>query len=435
MNQPNINYAEHSLSAVPLPPKLRRDRLTSTIGATCLSFCVSFVIAFGLLVPSGTAHFGVGVSAYLIQYTLLAGVSGLCFALVGKLVPRFGIRRLVIIGGSITALSIFAMSLTTNLYLFYFFAALHGVGWSACTLVAATVVVNGWHVHRRKGTVLGLVLAGNAVGGMVWGFVLPPVIAAVGWSGGMQLLAIVSVVMMVLPGLLLIKNPPRPIKAGSPDAPVKLPTLRKAGLVGVMALLTLGTFCICLEGGAIQILPTLLEHRGIDTAKAGALVSFYAIGGIVAKPLFGFLYDKIGPLRSVWVASLAYFVAFPGIALTQSVASYYLLIPLMALALATFTVLVPLVVADAVGQTRFPDAYGKVMTVGSLGLAIATPLWGLSFDITGSFTPALYAAAVLGVLGLVMLYLGRARGRAQALRISEAAKAAMAGTAEATATH
>ena len=426
MNQQNINYAEHSLATVPLPRKLRRDRLTSTIGATCLTFCVSFVIAFGLLVPSGTAHFNVNVSAYLIQYTLLAGVSGLCFALVGKLVPRFGIRRLIIIGGTVTALSIFAMSLTTNLYLFYFFAAVHGVGWSACTLVAATVAVNGWHVHRRKGTVLGLVLAGNAVGGMVWGFVLPPVIRSFGWSGGMQLLAIIAAVMMVLPGIFLIKNPPRAISAGSPDAPVKLPTLRKAGLVAVMALLTLGTFCICLEGGAIQILPTLLEHRGIDTSTAGALVSMYAIGGIFAKPLFGYLYDKIGPLRSVWVASLAYVVAFPALALTTNVFSYYLIIPLMALALATFTVLVPLIVADAVGQARFPDAYGKVMTVGSLGLAIATPLWGLAFDITGSFTPALYAAAVLGVLGLVLLHLGRTRGRAVALRTTQQAQAAMA---------
>lgn len=429
MKQHHVQYAEHSLSATPLPPRLRRERLTSTIGAACLTFCVSFVIAFGLLVPSGTAHFKVSVSAYLIQYTLLAGVSGLCFALVGRLVPRFGIRRLIVIGGLITTASIFAMSLTTNLYLFYFFATLHGIGWSACTLVAATIVVNSWHVHRRKGTVMGLVLAGNAVGGTVWGFVLPPVIGNFGWSGGMQLLAVVALVMLVLPGLFLIKNPPRPISAGNTDAPVKLPSLRSAGLVGALMLLIAGTFFICLEGGAIQILPTLLEHRGIDTAKAGTLVSFYAIGGIIAKPLFGFLYDKIGAVRSAWVAALAYLVAFPALALTQSVFSYYLIIPLMALALATFTVLVPLFVADGMGQVRFPDAYGKVMTVGSLGLAIATPLWGLAFDLTGSFTPALYAAAVVGVVGLVLLHLGRVRGKAQAARTAEAAKAEMAAPA------
>ncbi|WP_181149745.1 MFS transporter [Arthrobacter sp. MYb227] len=411
---------QFSLDAVPLHPRVRRDRLRSTLGATCLTFCVSFVVAFGLLVPSGTKHFGVGVSAYLVHYTLLAAVSGLCFGLVGKLVPRVGIRRLVIIGGSITTISIFAMSLTTNLYLFYFFAVLSGVGWSSCTLVAATIIINGWHLHQRRGSVLGAVLAGNAVGGVLWGLVMPTVVQMYGWSGGMQLLAICALAMMVLPGVLLIKNPP--VRTTQQDQTAlttsRLPSLRASGLRFAVALLVIGAFALALEGGSVQILPTLFADRGIDPVKAGVFVSLYAVGGIVTKPLFGFIYDRFGPRGASFAAWIAFMIGFPWLALTTSENSYYIIIPLISLALTTYTVMVPLIVSDAVAPEHFSNVFGKTMMIGSLGLAISTPMWGLLYDLTGDFTPALYAASVLGTLGMVLLLVGRHWGKKQTLKVA-----------------
>lgn len=421
MNENNDASEEFSLYAVPLHKRVRRARLNSTIGAACLTFCVSFVVAFGLLVPSGTKHFGVSVSAYLIQYTLLAAVGGLCFAVVGRLTPRFGIRRLIIIGGSITATSIFAMSLTTNLYVFYFFAALNGVGWAGCTLMAATIVINGWHLHKRRGSVLGLVLAGNAVGGTVWGLVIPRVVEAFGWPGGMRTLAIAAVILMVVPGVFLIRNPPVTTlqRQKGALAASKIPSLRAAGLVLTVTLLMAGAFALSLEGGAIQILPTLLQGRGLDPVKAGAFVSLYAIGGIVTKPLFGFIYDRFGPRGASFAAWLGYMIGFPALAMATTEISYYFIIPLISMALTTFTVMVPLVISDAVAPERFAGVYGQVMMVGNIGIGCATPLWGLTFDLTGSFTPALYGASVLGTLGMVLLLFGRRTGRKQIGKAAE----------------
>lgn len=423
MTENNDVSEELSLHTVPLHPRVRGARLKSTIGAACLAFCVSFIVAFGLLVPSGTKHFDISVSAYLIQYTLLAAVSGLCFGLVGKLTPKYGIRRLVIIGGSITAISIFAMSLTTNLFVFYLFAALNGVGWAGCTLMAATIIVNGWHVHKRRGSVLGLVLAGNAVGGTLWGLVMPRIIAALGWSGGMQALAFAAVILMVFPGVFLITNPPVTTAQRLDTALTasKLPSLRAAGLLLTVALLVLGTFALSLEGGSIQILPTLFQNRGIDPVTAGIFVSMYALGGVVTKPLFGFIYDKFGPRGASFSAWLAFMIGFPWLAVATAEISYFFIIPLISLALTTYTVMVPLVVSDAVAPERFANVYGKVLMVGSLGIAIATPLWGLTFDLTGSFDLALYGAAVLGTLGMVTLLVGRHKGRVQAAKTADLA--------------
>ncbi|MFF5792493.1 nitrate/nitrite transporter [Paeniglutamicibacter sp. NPDC012692] len=404
---------DYSLHAVPLHPATRRDRLKSTIGAASLVFCTSMIGAFGLLVPSGTKHFDVSVSAYLIHYTLLAGVSALMFGFLGKYAQKYGIRRFVIMGGFWTTICIFAMSATTNIYVFYVFSMLHGIGWAGCTLIAATIVVNGWHVHKRRGSVLGIVMAFMGLGGLLWGLVLPAIVTEHGWAGGMRTLAIAAFILLVLPGIFLIRNPPSATTTSEIMAPRVSPvlSLRAAGLTAPVALLMIGAFALALDGGVVQVLPMLFQNSGVDAARAGILVSFSAICGIMSKPVLGIIYDKLGVRSASAIAGLAFIIGFPWLTLASGFTSYLVIIPLISLALTTFTVMVPMVISDAVGPQRFSVVYGRVMMVCYLGLAVATPLWGLSFDVTGSFDLALISAAAMGAIGMVILLIGFKKAR------------------------
>ncbi len=259
---------DYSLHAVPLHPATRRDRLKSTIGAASLVFCTSMIGAFGLLVPSGTKHFDVSVSAYLIHYTLLAGVSALMLGSIGKYSQRYGIRRFVLMGGIWTAICILAMSATTNIYVFYTLSALQGVGWAGCTLIAATIVVNGWHLHNRRASVLGLVMAGMGLGGLLWGLILPAIVAGV-WVGRRHAYTgDGSVHFPGPPGAL-----PHQKSSGATTAPqTMLPadsparSLRGAGLVFPVALLMIGAFALALDGGVVQVLPLLFQNSGVDAS-------------------------------------------------------------------------------------------------------------------------------------------------------------------------
>lgn len=401
------------LQVLPLHPVNRRCRLKSTIGAASLVFGTSMISAFGLLVPSGTEHFEVSVSAYLIHYTLLAGMSALMFGFLGKYSQKYGIRRFVIIGGIWATICILAMSSTTNVLVFYGFSVLHGIGWAGCTLIAATIVVNGWHVHKRRGTILGLVMACMGLGGLLWGLTLPAIVAGHGWTGGMRTLAMAAFIFLVLPGIFLIRNPPR--TTATPQATVQgespVLSLRATGFLAPVALLMVGAFALALDGGVVQVLPLLFQSGGVDAVKAGILLSCLAICGIVSKPVLGIIYDKLGLLGASVITGLAFILGFPWLTLATGFTSYLLIIPLISLALTTFTVMVPLVISDAVGPQRFSVVYGRVMMVCYLGLAVATPLWGLSFDLTGSFDPALISAAVLGTTGMVLLLIGFKKAR------------------------
>ena len=108
---------------------------------------------------------------------------------------------------------------------------------------------------------------------------------------------------------------------------------------------------------------------------------------------------------------LAFVIGFPWLAQAAGFTSYLVIIPLISLALTTFTVMVPMVISDAVGAARFSGVYGRVMMVCYLGLAVATPLWGLSFDLGGSFDPALIGAGALGALGMLVLLAGFKKAR------------------------
>ena len=51
-------------------------------------------------------------------------------------------------------------------------------------------------------------MAGMGLGGLLWGLILPNIVASHGWAGGMRTLGLAAFVFLVLPGIFLIRNPP-----------------------------------------------------------------------------------------------------------------------------------------------------------------------------------------------------------------------------------
>mgnify|MGYP003514998375 FL=1 len=182
----------------------------STVAAFGAIMTSSTPVAMGFLVIPGAEHFGVTTGQFLIYFTLFLFTSALMFSVTGRLMTRFGIRIVLIIGGIISAAAWVAMAFAPNIYMFYFFAFLMGIGASGNNLLPAKSLIMGWHVHKRRGTVLGLAATGAAFGGLLIGLIFPPIMLAGGFVGGALGISAMIVVCSVLTGLFLAKNPPRP---------------------------------------------------------------------------------------------------------------------------------------------------------------------------------------------------------------------------------
>lgn len=368
---------------------------------------------FGLLVPSGAAHFQTTLGAYLVQYSLIAVLGALVLPFVGRVAHRVGIRKLIIVGGIWSATGMIILSLTTALVPMYLAAAFTGIGWGFCTVIPATIVVNGWNDHKHRGMVLGATLTGTAIGGIVWGLTVPTLVSAVGWSGSVQILAVFVFIFIALTGVFLVRNPPNMVRRLG-ESVVRPPALRTLRLRMPVALLTLGAFLISMESGILVLVSPVVQTKGLDAATAGLIVSYFAVWQILLKPIVGFVYDRFGYMGSALTMFVAYAVGFGGLALVFGISGIMTVVPFVALALTSYLVIIPLFVNLAVGKAQFAPVYSIVMTLYYIGAAFSTPFWGASFDLTGSYTTALYGAVGLGIAGVISMVFGLRLARTRA---------------------
>jgi MFS family permease len=388
----------------------------STVAAFGAIMTSSTPVAMGFLVIPGSEHFGVTTAQFLIYFTLFLLTSAALFGFTGRLILRIGVRPVLITGGIISALAWVGMAYAPNIYVFYIFAFIMGVGASGNNLLPANTLITGWHVHKRRGTVLGLAATGAAFGGMIIGFVFPSIMAAGGFVGGALAIGAMIFICSTLTGIFLAKNPPRPGEENADDTVEATSKAdRKAAIKGfgfTVVLLAIAGFLFSLENAFNTVQAAVYTTFGIDLVTAGLMISFFSLCGIVAKPLLGFMHDKLGVKVLLSTLVVLYILGLPALALSMQL-GLNLTFPILviaAISLSVPTVILPLLAVNAAGRERFPIIYGFMLTGSFAGTGIGVPLWGLVFDTTGSFALAMYGGGIGGLIGLGLAFYGLRRG-------------------------
>ena len=388
-------------------PLYRRHRAMATVAAFGAVMTSSTPVAMGFLVIPGSEHFGVTTGQFLIYFTLFLFTASVMCSFTGRLMQRFGVRAVLSTGGLISSLAWVAMAFSPNIYVFYFLAFLMGIGASGNNLLPAKTLIIGWHVHKRRGTVLGSVATGAATGGMLIGLIFPSVMKAGGFVGGAIGIGIMVFICSVLTGIFLAKNPPRAGEENA-DEDSAHDTSTKAGRKSLIK----GSFLFSLEGAFSSMQAAVYPTFGIDLQTAGLMVSFYSICGIIAKPLLGFMHDKLG-MKPLFIALTALFIlGLPALALSMQL-GLNMTFPILAIAAISLSipgVIIPLVAVNAAGRERFATIYGFMLTGSYTGTGIGVPVWGVIYDLTGSFTVAMYGGGAAGLIGLLLVYIGMQRG-------------------------
>lgn len=396
-----------------LDPRMRRQRVSSTIGAALFTMANSVSTTTGFLAIPGAEHFGIPVAQFLLWYTIVTLSTAATISLLGKLTATFGVRRVAAISGAVVAACIFALAFVDNIWVYYAICVPYGIAWAGCNILPANTLATGWHQHRRRGLMIGLVAAGTGVGGFLWGFLFPPIIADGGFRGGLITVAAIVFVLTVVNALVLVRNPPRADDAAT--VTVGGNSNRAALLAGfgvAVAVLTVSAFVFALEGSFPQVAAAVYAGSGIDPVTAGILVSYYSVLALIWKPVLGWIHDRFGMKVLLIVFAVTYVVGLPLIATFRSsgVWVFFVLLPIVAVALSVITMLLPLITARSVGTERFPVAYGTVMTGAFVGVSVGVPLWALSYDLTGNYDLAMYLSAFGGVLACLIAWIGFRRG-------------------------
>ena len=371
-----------------------------------MSMNVLLFLAAGVMLPPLAVSLGVGLGQVMVFVSINMVAAAVTLTVAGPfLIRRFGARRLAIVGGAFTGVALFSVCFVTDVLQLYLLAFASGLLSGVSMQMTGAVLISEWFV-RQRGLMQGVLMGIAGVGGIAAGVLLPPVMTAGGWRLGFQVVGAVTVVVAVVCGVLLIRTRPADVglrpygehEAGTEER------IDHAGMTPAAALrspqfvaLALGLTCFSGIMSFQQHLPSMMADRGLDLVAAGSLISLLSLANVGATLLLGNLSDRFGPLIAYCLSGVLLVGALSLILFTSGYPSQAVAVLLVAIPAITPPIITPILFRHTFGGRAFVSLLGVGTATMPAGIAIGSPLWGLSKDATGSYDPALAVSVGLAV--------------------------------------
>lgn len=294
--------SRHSGAATQTPDR-RDTRGSARIRTLAVCFiaenmCGGFAFgSFGPLLPSTEAHFEISRTAAASGMSVLMLVLGLLSPFIGSALGRTTVRRAMIAGALVSALGYTGLALSSGYAGALLAYGLIGAGVSVTGILGPLALVSQWFERDRAKA---LSFVNLPVMLLVSPYLVATLLPELGRT--VLLMGIAVAFVVLVPLLLLIAIPPPAQGTAVPSAPLAAGGSLLRGLP--IWLLSIGTGVIAGAGSAyyVHIVPFGIE-RAMTLPMASALVSIYAGSGIIGTLLFGWLADRIGPVRALMLSA------------------------------------------------------------------------------------------------------------------------------------
>ncbi len=361
---------------------------------------------------------GISETSFSLAYSVATLLSGLCLPLVGRLVDRYGARRVLPTIATLLGLACWWMSRTDSLPSLYLgFSLIRSLGQGALTLTAMWII--GEWFARRRGLATAVSGLGSSLSVMSFPIINGLLIAHFGWQTAWAILGSTVWCVLVLPSIFLLRDRPEDIGLhpdGLPPEDQQEPASSKSFVRGgreflptehswtVSEVLRDTTFwkLLCVPATSGMIITGLMFHqvavlgtRDVGATAALGLISLQAVVATICSLPAGWLTDRIAGRRLLSLAML--FLA--------GASAVILLMPVPQLAI-LYAVLLGLQGAllrsagnviwlNYYGRTHQGGIRGVAMSVMILAAAIGPLPFAFSIDRFGSYNLALLAFIVI----------------------------------------
>lgn len=380
------------------------------------------VFSFGVFLKPLIQEFHASRGAVSLAFTLHATMTALSLPFVGRLIDRFGPRKIILTSacaaGLLLLLVNFCSKNISQLYLFY-----AAVGIASCGVapVSYSDVISHWF-DRHRGLALGFMMAGLGTGALIMPSAAHYLISRFGWrmafgfSGG-------AILLINLPLLIrFLKERPEPMglfpdgdtytstRSDASDADSGL-TFREAWHTLTLWLL-LSAFILVAGSlsGCFTHIAAVLVDRGVSARTAAFATSVFGAGLLVGRVGSGYLMDRFFAPR---VAAVIFGCAAAGMGLLRIAGSQgaaFAAAFAIGLGLGAEVDIMAYLTSRYFGLRSFGAIYGFVFACFGLSAGFGAYLMGAGFDATRSYALPLTLFSIATLVGAaLMLRLGAYR--------------------------
>jgi MFS family permease len=329
------------------------------------------------------------------QQSISVVVMMLLAPLVGRLIDRYGLRRvtaLCLLGyGLFLAIFPFMRGALLVLYALSFGYAIFGVG---TTGIAFTRAVNAFFIKNR-GLALGICLTSTGVMAFAMPRYMTPYVAEHGWRAGFWVMF--AIVMVSVPIVYLLLRDAPEDEDGQPQQAQSGLTLSQA--ISTVTFWKVASIFFLISTAILGLIPAfipLLQDAGLSAKQAGQLGAALGLSVMVARLFVGFIIDRI---FAPYVAAAAFScVALGCLALGLGGIEYAMVAAIaLGFAVGAEVDLIGYFTARYFGMAHYGAIYGLQYSIFIFGAAIGPVYTGYIWDVTGNYDLALVIAAALMV--------------------------------------
>jgi predicted MFS family arabinose efflux permease len=348
--------------------------------------------------PRGTMSLGVAIALTL---------AGLITPLVGRLIDRWGVQRVLFFAVTAFALGVAAISLApANVAGFVALYALAGLLSSGqAPLPYAKAITSRFDAHR--GLALGIAMAGVGIGTSLMPQAASFLLKTLNWREAYIVLGILTW-LVAFPAAFFVsdarsaKNDNREPTASGDDMIVAFRS--RAFWATAVAILLV----VIALNGAIAHLVALLTDRGMAPNVATSLLIAVGLATLLGRLISGFLLDRIFAPRLAAAIFLIPLIGMTTLLLGGASSAAGLAAAIcFGFSLGAEVDIVGYLVSRYFGLRHYGEIYGYIFAIFTIGSGLGPYVMGLSFDQTHSYSVALSAfCGMLIVASATILCLG-----------------------------
>ena len=324
----------------------------------------------------------------------------------GRWSDRAGVAKPVVFGACMIAVgSVWGAHAQTSWELIVCNGLFIGLLGTAAFFTPLMANATRWFTTRR-GIAVGVVSAGQSLGGAIWPPVHRYVTAEADWRTAYLTYAIIVVVTCVPLAWFLRARPPSTVTSGNPGRSEREPrrsaqnvarshaprlNVSHRVLHGILCLAIIGC-CVAMSMPMVHIIAHATD-LGHSPARAAEVLALLLFTSFWSRLLWGALSDMIGGLLTLFISSGCQAVMLCAFLLVDSLPNLYIVGALYGLAYGGIVPTYSLIVREHFPSEQLGWRIGVVYLFGTLGMAVGGVLGGFVFDLVGDY----YAAFLVGI--------------------------------------
>jgi MFS family permease len=386
--------------------------LTAALGLL-LNTATIIVFSFGFFARAIGHEFHVGRAKISLAFTIHNLTSALCIPLAGRLVDRYGPRRVLLpstaLLGLILICSRFLSEAIWQLYVFYFALGVVSGGAGA---MPYTDVISHWF-DRHRGLAISVMMLGMGLGAIAIPSVAQRLVATLGWRMAYAVFGLLIVLIPLPVVTAFLKERPEDVGLlpdGAGEAHVSTPvaandvglTVHEAVHTSEFWTMVCILFLVTASVHACFIhLPAILTDRGSSAQLAAFASSLFGVGLFMGRIGCGYLLDQFFAPR---VAALLFAAVAIGIAFLELGHAFWsacIAAVLVGFGIGAEVDIIAYLTSRYFGLRSYGAIFGWIWAVFGVSGGLGAYLMGLGFDKTGSYAVPLigfFWAAVLATL-------------------------------------